>query len=108
MRAFQPFTLVIGLMAVLLLTSSTFTPEIVYLKASKAPIRIKPAHNWTQDVPNSEHEDKCIFNEYRCPERFYFQISQLFDDFEADTCSPPINIQSLSHGQILCKLKKQS
>ena len=51
------------------MSSSTFTPEIVYLEASKDPIRIKPAHSWTQDAPNSEHEDKCIFNNYDCPEQ---------------------------------------
>ena len=66
--------MLIGLMVVLLVASSTFTPEIVYLEASKDPIRIKPAHSWSQDVPNSEHEDRCIYNDYDCPERFFLLL----------------------------------
>lgn len=77
MRAFQLLTMVIGLMAVLLVTSSTFTPEIVYLEASKEPIRIKPLQSWTQDVPNSEHEDKCIYNDYDCPEQFFLILTHV-------------------------------
>ena len=67
--------MVIGLIAVLLVTSSTFTPEIVYLEASKDPIRIKPANSWTQDVPNSEHGEKCIYNNYDCPEQFFLILT---------------------------------
>ncbi|EHI48350.1 hypothetical protein HIMB100_00019320 [SAR116 cluster alpha proteobacterium HIMB100] len=77
MRAIQLLTMVIGLMAVLLVTSSTFKPEIVYLEASKDPIRIKSSHSWTQDVPNSEHEDKCIFNNYDCPEQFFLLMNRV-------------------------------
>ena len=71
--------MVIGLLAISLMSSSTFTPEIVYLEASKDPIRVKPMNVWTQDVPNSEHEDKCIFTNYECDEQFYLIIRNLED-----------------------------
>ena len=71
--------MVIGLLAISLMSSSTFTPEIVYLEASKDPIRVKPMNAWTQDVPNSEHEDKCIFTNYECDEQFYLIIRNLED-----------------------------
>ena len=71
--------MVIGLLAISLMSSSTFTPEIVYLEASKDPIRVKPMNAWTQDVPNSEHEDKCIFTNYECDEQFYLIIENLED-----------------------------
>ena len=73
--------MVIGLLAISLMSSSTFTPEIVYLEASKDPIRVKPMNVWTQDVPNSEHEDKCIFTNYECDEQFYLIIRN-----SEDTC----------------------
>ena len=72
--------MVIGLLAISLMSSSTFTPEIVYLEASKDPIRVKPMNVWTQDVPNSEHEDKCIFTNYECDEQFYMIIENLKDN----------------------------
>ena len=71
--------MVIGLLAISLMSSSTFTPEIVYLEASKDPIRVKPMNVWTQDVPNSEHEDKCIFTNYECDEQFYLIIENIED-----------------------------
>ena len=71
--------IVIGLLAISLMSSSTFTPEIVYLEASKDPIRVKPMNVWTQDVPNSEHEDKCILTNYECDEQFYLIIRNLED-----------------------------
>ena len=77
MRVFQITAAVSGLMAVLLVASSTLTPEIGYLEASKDPIRIKPANSWSQDVPNSEHEDKCIYNNYNCPEQFFLLLSHV-------------------------------
>ena len=72
--------MVIGLLAISLMSSSTFTPEIVYLEASKDPIRVKPMNVWTRDVPNSEHEDKCIFTNYECEEQFYFIIENTRDN----------------------------
>ena len=71
--------MVIGLLTISLMFSSTFTPEIVYLEASKDPIRVKPMNVWTQDVPNSEHDDKCIFTNYECDEQFYLIIENLED-----------------------------
>ena len=79
MRVFQIIATVIGLTAVLLVASSTYTPEIIYLDASKDPIRVKPAHIWTQDVPNSEHEEKCIYTNYDCPEQFFFILTNSED-----------------------------
>ena len=71
--------MVIGLLAISLMSSSTFTPEIVYLEASKDPIRVKPMNVWTQDVPNSDHKDKCIFTNYECDEQFYLIIENIED-----------------------------
>ena len=71
--------MVIGLLAISLMSSSTFIPEIVYLEASKDPIRVKPMNLWTRDIPNSEHEDKCIFTNYECDEQFYLIIENLED-----------------------------
>ena len=34
---------------------------------------------WTRDIPNSEHEDKCIFTNYECDEQFYPIIENLED-----------------------------
>ena len=65
--------------ALLVMRSSHFTPEVIYLEASKDPIRVKPMNVWTQDVPNSEHEDKCIFTNYECDEQFYLIIRNLED-----------------------------
>ena len=66
--------------ALLVMRSSDFTPEVIYLEASKDPIRVKPMNVWTQDVPNSEHEDKCIFTNYECDEQFYLIIENLKDN----------------------------
>ena len=66
--------------ALLVMRSSHFTPEIIYLEASKDPIRVKPMNVWTRDVPNSEHEDKCIFTNYECEEQFYFIIENTRDN----------------------------
>ena len=66
--------------ASLVMRSSHFTPEVVYLEASKDPIRVKPMNVWTRDIPNSEHEDKCIFTNYECDERFYLIIKNLKDN----------------------------
>ena len=60
--------------------SSHFTPEIIYLEASKDPIRVKPLNAWTRDIPNSEHEDKYIFTNYECDEQFYLIIENLEDN----------------------------
>ena len=66
--------------ALLVMRSSDFTPEVIYLEASKDPIRVKPMNVWTQDVPNSEHEDKCIFTNYQCDEQFYLILEDLEDN----------------------------
>ena len=66
--------------ALLVMRSSHFTPEIIYLEASKDPIRVKPMNVWTQDVPNSDHKDKCIFTNYQCNEQFYLILEDLEDN----------------------------
>ena len=66
--------------ALLVMRSSHFTPEIIYLEASKAPIRVKPANVWTKNVPNSEHQDKCIFTNYECAEQYKSVIEDLGND----------------------------
>ena len=76
------FLLFLFLLTTVLLAmrSSHFTPEVIYLDASKDPIRVKPMNVWTRDVPNSEHEDKCIFTNYECEEQFYLIIENLSDN----------------------------
>ena len=69
-----------GLLAAAVITPSLFKPEIVYLEAIKVPFRVKPINVWTQDVPNSEHEDKCIFTNYECDEQFFLIIENLEDN----------------------------
>ena len=69
-----------GLLAVAVFAPSLFKPEIVYLEATKVPFRVKPMNVWTRDVPNSEHEDKCIFTDYECDEQFYLIIENLKDN----------------------------
>ena len=66
--------------ALLVMRSSHFTPEVIYLEASKDPIRVKPMNVWTRDVSNSEHEDKCIFTNYECDEQFYLILEDLEDN----------------------------
>ena len=60
--------------------SSHFTPEIIFLEASKDPIRVKPMNVWTQDVLNSEHENKFIFTNYQCDEQFYLILKDSEDN----------------------------
>ena len=76
------FLLFLFLLTTVLLAmrSSHFTPEVIYLDASKDPIRVKPMNVWTRVVPNSEHEDKCIFTNYECEEQFYLIIENLSDN----------------------------
>ena len=69
-----------GLLAAAVITPSLFKPEIVYLEAEKVPFRVKPMNVWTRDIPNSEHEDKCIFTNYECDEQFYLIIKNLKDN----------------------------
>ena len=66
--------------ALLVMRSSHFTPEVIYLEASKDPIRVKPMNVWTRDIPNSEHEDKCVLTDYDCDERYYSIIEDLGDN----------------------------
>ena len=66
--------------ALLAMRSSHFTPEVIYLEASKDPIRVKPMNVWTRDVPNSDHKDKCIFTNYECDEQFYLILEDLEDN----------------------------
>ena len=66
--------------ALLVMRSSHFTPEVIYLEASKDPIRVKPMNVWTRDIPNSEHKDKCIFTNYECDEQFYLILEDLEDN----------------------------
>ena len=68
-----------GLLAAAVITLSLFKSKIVYLEATKVPFRVKPMNVWTRDVPNSEHEDKCIFTNYECDEQFYLIIENLED-----------------------------
>ena len=70
-----------GLLAAAVFVPSLFKPKIVYLEATDVPFRLKPANIWTQDVPNSDHRDKCIFTNYECDEQFYL----ILEDLE-DTC----------------------
>ena len=76
--------------ALLVMRSSHFTPEIVYLKASKDPIRVKPMNVWTRDIPNSEHEDKCIFTNYECAE----QYKSVIENLENDCCELKLYAES--------------
>ena len=69
-----------GLLAAAVVVPSLFKPEIVYLEATDVPFRVKPANIWTQDVPNSEHKDTCIFTNYECDEQFYLIIKNLKDN----------------------------
>ena len=69
-----------GLLAAAVITPSLFKPKIVYLEATKVPFRVKPANVWTQQVPNSDHKDKCIFTNYECDEQFYLIIEDLGDN----------------------------
>ena len=68
-----------GLLAAAVTTLFLFKSEIVYLEATKVPFRVKPMNVWTRDVPNSEHEDKCIFTNYECDEQFYLIIENIED-----------------------------
>ena len=74
----------------LAMRSSHFTPEVIYLEASKDPIRVKPMDAWTRDLPNSEHEDKCIFTDFECDEKFYLII----EDLEDNCCVEELSIES--------------
>ena len=70
-----------GLLAAAVVAPPLFKSEIVYLEATDVPFRVKPANIWTQDVPNSDHGDKCIFTNFECDEQFY----QIIENLE-DTC----------------------
>ena len=76
--------------ALLVMRSSHFTPEIIYLEASKDPIRVKPMNVWTRDIPNSEHEDKCIFTNYECAE----QYKSVIENLENDCCELKLYAES--------------
>ena len=71
--------LLIGFAMLVGLGTATYNPSIIYLEASKTPFRVKPANVWTRDVPNLEHEDKCIFTKYECDEQSYLIIKNLRD-----------------------------
>jgi hypothetical protein len=74
--------MLIGFAMLVGLGATTYSPSITYLEESKTPFRVKPANVWTQDIPNSEHEDKCIFNNYVCAE----QYKSAFEDLGSDCC----------------------
>ncbi len=78
MRMF--FFIFIGFLVLVGLATSTYSPSVKYLEASNVPFRVKPANVWTKNVPNSEHQDKCIFTNYECAEQYKSVIEDLGND----------------------------
>ena len=79
-----------GLLAAAVFAPSLFKPKIVYLEATDVPFRVKPMNVWTRDIPNSEHEDKCIFTNYECAE----QYKSVIENLENDCCELKLYAES--------------
>jgi len=66
------------IMALTLLTvlhSSHFQRDVVYLEASNKPFKVAPVERWTTEIPNAKYSDKCVFNDYKCPEQFFYMLT---------------------------------
>ena len=81
--------LITALAVLTVLHSSHFERPVVYLEASNKPFKVAPIGRWTTEIPNTEHSDKCVFNDYKCPEAFYSSLLNLSefgcDDYECIT-----------------------
>ena len=67
--------LITALAVLTVLHSSHFQRDVVYLEASNKPFKVAPVERWTTEIPNARHGDKCVFNDYKCPEQFFFMLT---------------------------------
>lgn len=67
--------LITALAFLTVLHSSRFERPVVYLEASTKPFKVAPVERWTTEIPNVRHGDKCVFNDYKCPEQFFFMFT---------------------------------
>jgi hypothetical protein len=66
---------IFALAALAVLHSSHFQRQVIYLEASNKPFKVAPVERWTTEIPNARHRDKCVFNDYKCPEQFFLMLT---------------------------------